>query len=64
MGVEGCTLFCGNVSEKVSSSSKPNSNSIKIGIYSIKIIDIDQCELNRHLTYFPKRRYKDISVNK
>lgn len=40
---------CSLVSEKVFSSSKINSNSIKTGIYSIKIIDKGHYELNEHL---------------
>ena len=40
---------CSLVTEKVFSSSELNSNSIKTGIYSIKIIDKGLYELNEHL---------------
>lgn len=40
---------CSLVTEKVFSSSELNSNSIKTGIYSIKIIDKGHFELNKHL---------------
>lgn len=40
---------CSFVSENVFSSSELNSNSIKTGIYSMKIFDIGHYELNEHL---------------